>query len=157
MTAASPTAETGVEKRVVAPSRKTTVPVGRPAVVLATWVVRVGAGAMVRVAGATVWVSFGGDVDGYAVCGAGGVLQGGDAEEDCGDGGEWNPALEYLREQERIAEAKRMEGSRWVGLVNVGIGIGLMVMVRALRADGAYLVGMIPLVHGYWQGPKAKG
>ena len=66
--AASPVAESGVVKRVVAPSRRVTVPVGVPAVVLATWVVRVtgepgvavalrllsvmrvGAGLMVRVA-----------------------------------------------------------------------------------------------------------
>ena len=72
--AASPVAGACAVKRVVPPSRRATVPVGNPAVVLTTWVVRVrgrpgsivveegvsvvrvGAGAMVRFAGEAVRV-----------------------------------------------------------------------------------------------------
>jgi hypothetical protein len=79
-------------------------------------------------------------------------------------GGEKNPALEYLREQGRIAEAKRMEGFKVGGLVNIAVGIGLMVMLFGMHVGRAYLAGAIPLlvgvalmVYGYGMGPKAEG
>jgi hypothetical protein len=79
-------------------------------------------------------------------------------------GGEKNPALEYLREQERIAEAKRMEGFKVGGLVNVAVGIGLMIMLLGMHVGRAYLAGAIPLlvgvaliVYGYGMGPEAEG
>src|ERR1700734_1891875 len=47
-------------------------------------------------------------------------------------GGERNPALEYLREQERIKAAKRIGGLKLGGLINSGIGLGTMVFLKAL-------------------------
>jgi hypothetical protein len=78
-------------------------------------------------------------------------------------GGERNPALEYLREKERIKAAKRMEGFRLAGLINIGIGAGVMVFLHQLApVHGLYLVGLIPLfiglalaVFGYGVGPKS--
>ena len=64
-------------------------------------------------------------------------------------GGEHNPALAYLREQERIAVARRAAGLKIGGLVNVGVGIGLMLMLHALvPGSGVYMVGTIPLLVG---------
>ncbi len=64
-------------------------------------------------------------------------------------GGERNPALEYLREQERIAAAKRTAGFKLGGIVNVGIGVALMILLRALVTDvPVYLAGLFPLVIG---------
>jgi hypothetical protein len=78
-------------------------------------------------------------------------------------GGEKNPALEYLREQERIKSAKRMGGFKLGGLINIGIGISLLILLHAIvPVPGVYLVGLIPLciglalaVYGYWLGPQA--
>jgi len=77
-------------------------------------------------------------------------------------GGERNPALEYLREQERIAAAKRVGGFRLGGLINIAIGFGLLILLHALvPVRGVALVGLIPLfigvvlaAYGYWLGPK---
>jgi len=64
-------------------------------------------------------------------------------------GGERNPALEYLREQERIAAMKRLGGYRLGGLFNVGTGIGLMIFLHALvRTKPVYLCGTIILFVG---------
>jgi hypothetical protein len=79
-------------------------------------------------------------------------------------GGESNPALEYLREQERIAEKKRIAGFKIGGLVNIAVGIGVMILLYGLvRPAPVYLSGVIPLligvallVCGYWMGPKAE-
>ena len=79
-------------------------------------------------------------------------------------GGERNPALEYLRERERMKTAKRMEGFKLGGLINVGIGVGLLLLLHALvPVPGVYLVGLIPLfcglalaAYGFWLGPKAE-
>lgn len=80
-------------------------------------------------------------------------------------GGTDNPAIEYLREQERIAEGKRIGGFKIGGLVNIAIGVGLMIMLHGLvRPAPVYLCGYIPLfigiallLYGYWLGPKAEG
>ena len=80
-------------------------------------------------------------------------------------GGERNPALEYLREQERIAEAKRIAGFRVGGLVNIAVGIGVMILLYGLvKSVPVYLCGTIPLligvallVYGYWMAPKVEG
>jgi hypothetical protein len=77
-------------------------------------------------------------------------------------GGERNPALEYLREQERISAAKRIGGFRLGGMINIAIGFGLLIMLHALvPVRGVALVGLIPLfiggvlvAYGYWLGPK---
>ncbi|MGA1982837.1 MAG: hypothetical protein ABSG84_10185 [Acidobacteriaceae bacterium] len=73
-------------------------------------------------------------------------------------GGERNPALEYLREQERIAAAKRLGGMKLGGLINIGVGLGLMILLRGLVHDEpVFLVGTIPmfvglalLAYSYW-------
>ena len=78
-------------------------------------------------------------------------------------GGERNPALEYLREQERIAAAKREGGFRLGGLICIAVGIALMILLHSLvPVHGVYLTGLIPLlvgvallVYGYWLMPQA--
>jgi hypothetical protein len=64
-------------------------------------------------------------------------------------------ALEFLREQEKIAERKRREGMKLGGLITAVVGIALMIMLRAMGHDpitgvpaGTYLVGLIPLLVG---------
>lgn len=77
-------------------------------------------------------------------------------------GGDRNPALEYLREQERIAAAKRVTGFRLAGMINIAVGLSLMIFLRALvHFAGVYLSGLIPLfvgiallVYGYWMIPQ---
>ena len=65
-------------------------------------------------------------------------------------GGERNPALEYLREQERIASVKRLGGFKLGGLINVGVGLGLMIFLKALITGAPiYLTGTIPLFIGF--------
>ncbi len=61
-----------------------------------------------------------------------------------------NPALEYLRERERIAAARRTAGMKLGGLVNVGVGLALLIFLRVMLGnDGVYLVGLIPLFIGF--------
>jgi hypothetical protein len=77
-------------------------------------------------------------------------------------GGEHNPALEYLREKERISAAKRMGGFKLGGLINIAIGFALLILLHALvPVRGVALVGLIPLfigvvlaAYGYWLGPR---
>ncbi len=77
-------------------------------------------------------------------------------------GGESNPALEYLREQERIAVAKRIGGIKLGGLINIGVGLGLMLLLRGLvHQVSVYLAGTIPLFIGlamlayiFWFAPE---
>jgi hypothetical protein len=80
-------------------------------------------------------------------------------------GGERSPALEYLREQERIRMAKQVGGFRLGGLICVAVGIGLMILLHALvSVNGVYLTGTIPLlvgvallVYGSWMMPQTVG
>lgn len=77
-------------------------------------------------------------------------------------GGEHNPALDYLREQERIRMAQRVMGLRLGGLICIAVGTGLMIMLYSLvRVHGVYLSGLIPLlvgvallVYGNWLMPQ---
>ena len=56
-------------------------------------------------------------------------------------------AVAVLREEERNALRRRLEGIKLGGLVTAAAGIGLMVFLRALVADEPmYLVGLIPLL-----------
>jgi hypothetical protein len=88
-------------------------------------------------------------------------------------------AIELMREDERLKEIKRREGLKIGGVINVGLGIGLMIFLHALLGGGGgsvtngatgsvYLCGLIPgligvamLVYVYFmaapveQGPKA--
>jgi len=64
-------------------------------------------------------------------------------------GGERNPALEYLREQERIKAAKQLAGIRLGGLINVGVGLGLMLLLKGVvTGNSIYLAGTIPVFIG---------
>ena len=54
-------------------------------------------------------------------------------------------AVELLREEERIKAGKTREGLKIGGLVNLAVGVGLMIFLRALIGDEpVYLVGLIP-------------
>lgn len=64
-------------------------------------------------------------------------------------GGSSNPALDYLREQERIAAAKRLGGYKLAGLINIGVGLGVMALLGGLvREVPVYLCGAIPVLVG---------
>jgi hypothetical protein len=62
-------------------------------------------------------------------------------------GGSANPALEYLREKERISAARRLGGYKLGGLINVGVGLGLMLLMHRI-VPWLYAVGTIPLFVG---------
>jgi hypothetical protein len=60
--------------------------------------------------------------------------------------GEGAPApIELMREQNRMEQAKKREGMMVGGLINVGVGVALMIFLRALIGDQpVYLCGLIP-------------
>jgi len=54
-------------------------------------------------------------------------------------------ALELMREDERLKQSKTREGMKIAGLINIGVGIGLLIFLHALLGgDGVYLCGLIP-------------
>lgn len=54
-------------------------------------------------------------------------------------------SLELLREEERMKARKTHEGMKIGGLVNLAVGVGLMIFLRALVGnEPVYLVGLIP-------------
>ena len=54
-------------------------------------------------------------------------------------------AVELMREDERLRRIKTREGLKIGGLVNIGVGIGLLIFLRALIGHtGVYLCGLIP-------------
>ncbi len=58
-------------------------------------------------------------------------------------------ALEVLREEDRMVRRRRQEGQRLGGLITAGVGIGMMVFLRAVeKEEAAYMVGLIPLLVG---------
>ncbi len=58
-------------------------------------------------------------------------------------------AVELLKEEERIAARRRLEGQKLGGLITFAVGIGLMIFLRAVdHNEPAYLVGIIPLLVG---------
>ncbi len=58
-------------------------------------------------------------------------------------------AVEYLKEQNKNAAQRRVEGLKLGGLITAAVGIGVMVLIRGLNHDEpAYLVGLIPLLVG---------
>jgi ferric-dicitrate binding protein FerR (iron transport regulator) len=71
-------------------------------------------------------------------------------------------ALEILREEERIAARRKIEGMKLGGLVLIATGLGLIVLlVMLVRNEPVYAVGLIPLligaallVYAYWLAPK---
>ena len=59
-------------------------------------------------------------------------------------------AMELLREQEKNAVKRRLEGMKLGGLITAAVGIGVMVLLRGIANDEGpvYLVGLIPLLIG---------
>jgi Flp pilus assembly protein TadB len=58
-------------------------------------------------------------------------------------------ALEMLREQEKFATRRRIEGLKLGGLITTAVGIGVMVLLSGLRvAEPIYLAGVIPVLVG---------
>ena len=54
-------------------------------------------------------------------------------------------AMELLREQNRLEQTRKREGMKIGGLVNLGVGVGLMIFLRALVGnEPVYLCGLIP-------------
>jgi hypothetical protein len=64
-----------------------------------------------------------------------------------GDGGK--TALELMREEERIKRSRILEGQKLGGLVMVGVGVGILIFLKALVPEApVYLAGLIPLLIG---------
>ena len=59
-----------------------------------------------------------------------------------------NAALQYLREQHRLAQEKRRGGLLLGGLVTAALGVGLMVFLLAIVHRPVFFVGLIPLLIG---------
>jgi len=54
-------------------------------------------------------------------------------------------ALELMREDERLKRIHTREGMKIAGLINVGVGIGLLIFLHGLLGGTAiYLCGLIP-------------
>jgi hypothetical protein len=56
-------------------------------------------------------------------------------------------AIQLMREEERIKRIKAREGLKIGGLINLGVGVGLLIFLHALLGGGAgspYLCGLIP-------------
>jgi hypothetical protein len=79
-------------------------------------------------------------------------------------GASGSAALDYLREEEKIAVRRQREGLKLGGLITTAVGIGLMLMlwgVGGKNEKGVILVGAIPLLvgvalmtHAFLVGPK---
>jgi hypothetical protein len=60
-----------------------------------------------------------------------------------GDGAK--AAIELMREQDRMGRARKREGMKIGGLINLGVGVALMIFLHALVTDApVYLCGLIP-------------
>jgi len=57
-------------------------------------------------------------------------------------------ALELLREEERLQTIKRREGLKIGGVVNLAVGIGLVILLRALISWSVASCGLIPILMG---------
>ena len=57
-------------------------------------------------------------------------------------------SIEYLRDVNRIAQRKTIEGLKIGGLTMTGIGIGVMVLVWVLAGPKESVCGLIPLLMG---------
>ena len=53
-------------------------------------------------------------------------------------------AIDLLREEERLKRIKTREGIKIGGLVNLGVGVGLVIFLRALAGPKVALCGLIP-------------
>ena len=66
-------------------------------------------------------------------------------------GGGGSSAIEFLREEDRLAARRRREGRMLGGLITAAVGIGMMIFLRSMPdpdAHQAALVGLIPLLIG---------
>jgi len=52
--------------------------------------------------------------------------------------------VELLREQDRLSRIKAREGMKIGGVINLGVGIGLVIFLRALTGPQVALCGLIP-------------
>lgn len=59
-------------------------------------------------------------------------------------------AVQLLREQERIKAIKSREGLKMGGIINIGVGAGLLIFLRGLIGphEQVYLCGLLPLFIG---------
>ncbi|HEV2326164.1 MAG TPA: hypothetical protein VGS10_19655 [Terracidiphilus sp.] len=60
-------------------------------------------------------------------------------------------AIELLHEEERLTTAKKIEGMKVGGLVNIGLGVALLIFLRFMIGSGPgspYLCGLIPAFIG---------
>ena len=58
-------------------------------------------------------------------------------------------ALELMREQDKSAAKRRLEGMKLGGLITAVVGIGVMVLLHGLEhEEPVYLAGLIPLLIG---------
>lgn len=62
--------------------------------------------------------------------------------ESSGDGAK--AAIDLLREEERMKQVKSREGMKIAGVVNIGLGIGLIIFLWALVGLKVALCGLIP-------------
>ena len=53
-------------------------------------------------------------------------------------------AVDLMREDQRIKRIKAREGLKIAGLINIGVGIGLFIFLRALVGVNVSLCGLIP-------------
>jgi Domain of unknown function (DUF6249) len=65
------------------------------------------------------------------------------------ESGDSRPALEFLREIERVEGSRTRTKARVAGLINIAVGVGLMIFLAQFVVGApVYLVGMIPLLVG---------
>jgi multisubunit Na+/H+ antiporter MnhB subunit len=60
-------------------------------------------------------------------------------------------AIEFLREEEKNASRRRLEGQKLGGLITVAVGVAMMIFIKAVDRnpqEPSYLVGIIPLLIG---------
>lgn len=64
--------------------------------------------------------------------------------EASGDGSK--AAVALMREEERVKAIKAREGLKIAGVINVGVGLGLVIFLRSMLGayNSAYLCGLIP-------------
>ena len=58
-------------------------------------------------------------------------------------------AIELMHEDERIKQIKTREGMKIGGLINIGVGVGVMIFLHELlKGTAIYLSGLIPALIG---------
>ncbi len=65
--------------------------------------------------------------------------------ESSGEGAQ--AAIQLMREEERLKAIKTLEGLKIGGVINIGVGVGLLIFLRVMLGGGTgspYLCGLIP-------------